>query len=214
MKQMNINHIFKKTTLYFVQKTDLKKCARLMASAFSLDPSIRHLLGGTTQGQNDWRYFHTVLKSVFGKSIMLSNDSELNELLVLFPPKLKAVPTIPFFINGGAKLSALFEKGLLLRSVRYEANCKRMKEQIVSKEMWYCMCFVVSPELQGQGRGSRLIKSALAVLDEHNISLYLETHKAVNVEIYKHLGFEVEAITTIPKTEIVQYGMLYRNERE
>ncbi len=204
---MNINHIFKKITLYSVQKADLKKCAYLLSSAFSTDPSIRHLLGGTEEGENDWRYFYTVLKAVFGKSIMLSGDSELNELLVLFPPKLKAVPTFSFFINGGAKLSAFFEKGLLLRSMRYEANCKRMKEQIVSKDTWYCMCFVVSPELQGKGRGSKLIKSVLKVLDEHNISLYLETHKAVNVEIYKHLGFELKSTAYIPKTKIIQYGM-------
>ncbi len=207
MKQININRIFEKTTLYSVQKSDLKKCACLLASAFSIDPSIRYLLGGIEQGQNDWRYFYTVLKSVFARSVMLSGDSELNELLVLFPPKLKAVPTFSFFINGGARLSALFEKGLLLRSARYEANCKRIKKQIVSKDTWYCMCFVVSPELQGQGRGSRLIKSVLGVLDEDNISLYLETHKAVNVEFYKHLGFELKSTTYIPKTEIVQYGM-------
>ncbi len=210
---MNINHIFKQNILYSVQKTDLKKCAKLLASAFSTDPSIRHLLGGTTQGQNDWRYFYTVLKSVFDKSVMLSNDSKLNELLVLFPPNLKAVPTISFFVNGGAKLSALFEKGLLLRSMRYEANCKRMKKQIISKDTWYCMCFVVSPELQGQGRGSRLIKSALEVLDEHNISLYLETHKVINVEIYKHLGFDIKAKAYIPKTNIIQYGMLRSVEK-
>ncbi len=37
---MNINHIFKQTTLYSVQKADLKKCAELMASAFSTDPSL------------------------------------------------------------------------------------------------------------------------------------------------------------------------------
>ncbi len=208
MKQTGIDRIFEKTALYSVQKTDLKKCAELMARAFRTDPAIRYLLGGTEQGENDWRYFHTVLKSVFGKSVMLSGDKEQNELLVLFPPSLKAVPTIPFFINGGAKLSALFEKGLLLRSMRYEANCQRMKESIASKDTWYCMCFVVSPEWQGQGRGSRLMKSALKALDAQNISLYLETHKAVNVEIYKHLGFATKAASYIPKTEILQYGML------
>ncbi len=213
MKQTSINRIFKKTTLYSVQKSDLKRCAELMANAFSTDPSIRHLLGGAERGENDWRYFYTVLKSVFGKSVMLSCDSKLNELLVLFPPKLKAVPTFSFFINGGRKLSALFGKGLLVRSMRYEANCKRIKKQIISKDTWYCMCFVVSPELQGQGRGSRLIKSALKELDKHNISLYLETHKAVNVEIYKHLGFELRSSTYIPKTKIKQYGML-RNKNE
>ncbi len=195
-------------TLYKVQKSDLKKCAYLMASAFHDDPSIRYLLGGTEQGQNDWRYFYTVVKSIFGKCIMLSNDNDLNDLLILFPPALSAVSTFPFFINGGIILPALFKNGLLVRSLRYEANCKRIKEKIISNNTWYCMCFVVNPELQGKGRGSRLIKSVIKVLDGYNIPIYLETHKPINVEIYKHLGFKVKTTTLIPNTEITQYGML------
>lgn len=194
--------------LYTVRKSDLKKCAHLMACAFDNDPSIRYLLGGTEQGRNDWRYFHTVLGAVFGKCIMLSNDSELNDLLILFPPALKAVPTLPFLLNGGIKLPTLFEKGLLIRSLKYEANCKRMKEKIAPSDAWYCMCFVVKPELQGKGRGSRLIRSAIRALDCHRASLYLETHKYVNVELYKHLGFQVKASSPIPSTDIIQYGML------
>ncbi len=211
MKKININYILKQMpTMYEVQRRDLKKCAYLMARAFHDDPSIRHLLGGTEQGHNDWKYFYTVVKSVFGKCIMISNDNEINDLLILFPPTLKAVPTVPFFINGGVKLPALFKKGLLVRSLKYETNCKRIKEKIISKDTWYCMCFVVNPKFQGKGRGSRLIKSAINALDNYNIPIYLETHKSINVDIYKHLGFEVKSTVMIPNTVIVQYGMLYR----
>ena len=208
MKKLTINYFLHNTELYAIQKQDLKKCARLMASAFTADPSIRYLLDGECEGQNDWQYFYTVMKSVFGKCVMLSNDRELHDLLILFPPELKAVPTFSFFINGGMKLPAFFKKGLLIRSLKYETNCKRMKEQVVSKNTWYCMCLVVSPELQGQGRASRLMRSVFKRFDENNTSLYLETHKSTNVEIYKHFGFCVKSSAYIPKTENIQYGML------
>ncbi len=194
--------------LYAVQGNDLEKCARLMASAFNNDPSIRYLLGGSAQGKNDWRYFYTVLKSVFGKSIMLSVDKNLNDLIVLFPPTLKGVPTIPFILKGGARLPLLFAKGLLKRSAEYEANCKRIKKGLNLNDSWYCMCFVVEPSLQNNGRGSHLIREVFKTLDLHKIPLYLETHKIVNVEIYKHFGFDLKDTSVIPKTNICQYGML------
>ena len=179
-----------------------------MSRAFENDPAIRYLLGGSSQGQNDWKYFHTVLKSVFGKCIMVSNDGTLKDLLILFPPGLNSVPTVSFFINGGISLPGLFPGGLLIRSLKYESNCKKMKKNIISDNTWYCMCLVVEPGFQGKGRGSRLIKSAFEVSDCYGFPVYLETHKAINVEIYKHLGFELIKSAYIPDTDIVQYGML------
>lgn len=70
------------------------------------------------------------------------------------------------------------------------------------------MCFVVLPEMQGGGLGSSLIKPVLNVLDSQNIPLYLETHKVVNTEIYKHLGFNMVDVSVIPGTNISQYAML------
>ncbi len=81
-------------TAYFLQQKDLPRGAAIMASAFRADPSIRYLLGGKTLGENDWRYFDTVLRAIYGKCIQLSTDRSLNDLLILFPPQLKAVPTL------------------------------------------------------------------------------------------------------------------------
>ena len=91
-------------TAYFLQPNDLEAAAKVMAAAFSRDPSIRYLLGGEAEGPADWRYFLTVLKAVYGKCLILSSDSSIPELLVLFPPELKSVPTLRFFIKGGLPL--------------------------------------------------------------------------------------------------------------
>lgn len=106
------------------QQKDLPRGAAIMASAFREDPSIRYLLGGKTLGENDWRYFDTVLRAIYGKCILLSTDRSLNNLLILFPPQLKAVPTFRFFRKGGLRLWKSFDSGLYVRSVRYEQNCK------------------------------------------------------------------------------------------
>lgn len=193
---------------YLIKEKDIRQCAELMSRAFHDDPSIRYLLGGNDMGGEDWRYFNTILKAVYNKCVMLSTDEKLNDLLILFPPQLKTVPAVGFFANGGAGLPKLYSRGLLKRTINYEGNCKAVKSRFVSPEAWYCMCFVVSPEKQGQGVGSGLIRPVLRELDRKNSPLYLETHKLVNTEIYKHLGFDLVDVSAIPGTGISQYAML------
>ena len=193
---------------YSLRKDDLEKGARLMAAAFHDDPSIRYLLGGQTLGSHDWRYFLSVLKAIYGKCVMLSDSMTLHSLLILFPPKLKSVPTIGFMANGGAGLCRFFGLPLFRRSVIYENNCQRIKSRLTTPDTWYCMCLVVAPEEQGRGIGSGLLKPVLEVLDEYRSPVYLETHKERNTQIYRHLGFDLANISTIPGTGIKQYAML------
>ena len=193
---------------YSLRKDDLEKGARLMAAAFHDDPSIRYLLGGQTLGSYDWRYFLCVLKAIYGKCVMLSDSNELRSLLILFPPKLKSVPTIGFMAKGGVGLCRFFGLPLFCRSVIYENNCRRIKSRLSTPDTWYCMCFVVAPEEQGRGIGSGLIKPMLEILDKYHAPAYLETHKERNTQIYRHLGFDLADVSTIPGTGIKQYAML------
>ena len=197
-------------TAYCIQGKDLVAAAKVMAAAFTDDPSIRYLLGGECESKNDWKYFLCVLKAIYGKCVMLSADEQINSLLILFPPKLKAVPTMPFMLNGGIGLCRYFGAALYLRSLNYENNCQAVKSRYATPDTWYCMCFVVKPQMQGQGVGSRLIRPALDIFERNNIPIYLETHKATNMEIYRHYGFEVISVSEIPRTTITQYSLLRR----
>lgn len=195
---------------YSLVSSDLPAAAKLMASAFSRDPSIRYLLGGTEAGGRDWEYFLCILKAVFGKCLILSQDEGLNSLLILFPPGLKAVPTGSFLLGGGAALFRSFGPGLFIRSLNYEGNCRAVKDRFATAHTWYCLCLAVSPQLQGRGIASRLIRPALEELEANRCSLYLETHRELNVSIYRHLGFELLDTAPIPGTNIAQYAMMKR----
>ena len=198
-------------TAYCIKRKDLIAAAKVMAAAFTDDASIRYLLGGECEGKNDWKYFLCVLKAIYGKCVMLSSNEQINSLLILFPPQLKAVPTIPFMLNGGIDLCRYFGVSLYLRSLNYENNCQVIKSRYATPDTWYCMCFVVKPQLQGQGVGSRLIRPTLKILEENHFSLYLETHKAMNMEIYRHYGFDVVGDCKIPRTKIMQHSMLKKH---
>ena len=195
---------------YSLRKDDLEKGARLMSVAFHDDPSIRYLLGGQTLGSHDWRYFLCVLKAIYGKCVMLSDSKELRSLLILLPPRLKSVPSLGFMANGGIRLCRFFGLSLFRRSMIYENNCQQIKSRVATPDTWYCMCLVVAPEEQGRGIGSGLIKPVLKILDKYRAPVYLETHKERNTQIYRHLGFDLADISTIPVTDINQYAMLHK----
>lgn len=56
---------------------ELEQAARLMAAAFDTDPSIRYLLGGMHEGRDDWCYFLTVLRALYGRCLMLTSGLRL-----------------------------------------------------------------------------------------------------------------------------------------
>mgnify|MGYP004604432115 FL=1 len=217
MKKQNPSFRFSSRSLptsgYALQKKDLPRAAEVMARAFFHDPSIRFLCGGQTTGPHDREYFRAVLKSLSGEALILATDEAVGDLLVLLPPGSRDISPLRFFQNGGLKLLGLFGPGLFLRSLRYENNCQKIQDRVAPREAWTCLCFVVAPERQGRGEGSRLMKPLLRALDERGIPLYLETHRERNLEIYRHYGFEEADVSRIPKTNIRQYALL-RKARE
>lgn len=201
-----------KKNSYFLEKKDLVAAAKVMATAFSDDASIRYLLDGDSMGPNDWKYFLCVLRAIHGKCVMLSSDEQINNLLIMLPPKLKSVPTIGFLAKGGIGLIKYFGLNMFKRSINYESNCKKVKSHFINSQTWYCMCFVVTKDLQGKGMGSRIMRPVLEESDRNHVPIYLETHKEVNVLIYERFGFKTVDINHIPGTDIMQYGMLRDNE--
>ncbi len=70
------------------------------------------------------------------------------------------------------------------------------KKALMPNPHWYLSAIGVSPERQGEGLGSALVRSGLSKADDDNVSVYLETETEDNVGFYEHLGFEVvEQIT-------------------
>lgn len=51
----------------------------------------------------------------------------------------------------------------------------------------------------------------LEYCDRVKTSVYLETNKEMNVDIYKHFGFEVALQGNVPKSDVEHYAMLKKS---
>lgn len=94
------------------------------------------------------------------------------------------------------------------RSVAFESNAVKIRNRFSNERTWYLMTFAVRAEKTNHGLGSKIMRPALEWLEKNNYSVYLETHKTVNVEIYEHFGFKVMDTCMIPDTQTKQYGLL------
>ncbi len=69
------------------------------------------------------------------------------------------------------------------------------------KPHWHLDPLGVTPELQGQGIGSQMMKYYCKHVDELGIAAYHETDRPENVKFYERFGFKVvgeESITGVP----------------
>jgi ribosomal protein S18 acetylase RimI-like enzyme len=87
----------------------------------------------------------------------------------------------------------------------------KVMEKIHKRHMdgphWELLITGVDPALQGQGRGSALVRDGLSRADEAGLPCYLNTNTPANVPFYERLGFSVLEEATLGKDGPVAWAM-------
>jgi GNAT superfamily N-acetyltransferase len=71
---------------------------------------------------------------------------------------------------------------------------------VIDESAWYLSIVGVTPSVQGQGIGRRLIEPTLAEADEAEVTCYLETFDSRNPRLYQRLGFSAVGSHVEPVT--------------
>lgn len=172
--------------------------ARLLASAFEVDPAYRYLFpepATRTAGLEDFftrnQRTHLPYRCT---SVARGAHGELQGTVTLRPP-------------GGVRISTLtmLRRGLLPFALRHGRSA--VKRLLWLKDTYDALEVVaargephmlvhmmaVAPDMQGQGIGTRLLESILhrALRDRPRMRVILTTHLPENVPFYRRAGFEV-----------------------
>ena len=67
---------------------------------------------------------------------------------------------------------------------------------------WFFLITGVTPQSQGKGYASQLIRPMLDRMDEEGLPCYIETMDERNVGLYEHFGFKVREEFGIPDTRL------------
>lgn len=206
-KYDSVSRFHREVVAYYIQEYDLKRVGEMVGGTFADDTAVKYLLGDVSEKTRS-RYCQTTYRSMFGDAIMISTDAAIDNLIVLCPPGYRGIPTMRFLRSGG--LATVFGLGLgaMKRSIAFEKNAVAVRNRYSDDKTWYLMTFAVRAGKTHQGLGSAILRPVLEWMDKNHYSVYLETDKAVNVEMYEHFGFQVVDICMVPGSQIKQYGML------
>lgn len=206
-KYDSVSRFHREVVAYYIQEYDLKRVGEMVGGTFADDTAVKYLFGDVSEKTRN-RYCQTTYRSMFGDAIMISTDAAIDNLIVLCPPGYRGIPTMRFLRSGG--LATVFGLGLgaMKRSIAFEKNAVAVRNRYSDDKTWYLMTFAVRVGKTHQGLGSAILRPVLEWMDKNHYSVYLETDKAVNVEMYEHFGFQVVDICMVPGSQIKQYGML------
>jgi len=98
--------------------------------------------------------------------------------------------------------------GYVLRDTRSTLHYEKLRREIAPKPHLYLAVLAVTPEFQGQGFASKLIRPMLARLDAEGLSAYVETQNLRNVAMYEHYGFVLERKDVMPGSDITMYILI------
>lgn len=87
----------------------------------------------------------------------------------------------------------------------YIAN---IHKKLVSEPHWHLIGIGVDSNNQGKGFGSKLMKPMLERIEREGYLVFLETQYEGNVDLYKHLGFEVADECLVPETNMKNWAMI------
>lgn len=115
--------------------------------------------------------------------------------------------TVNEVLNG---IRLIFECGVfsLIKMLKYQLWATKIRDNLIKDPYWYLDVVIVSPEFQGKGFASKLIKPFLDESSANGNKVYLETQNEKNIPIYEKYGFKLNKSFLMGDSGITQYCMI------
>lgn len=194
--------------LYAVQKKDIQKAGVVFADAFQNDPVWEKVLEGATTNQKRVFFMGPVRYCLkYGK---LYASSEKLEGLAGWVPGNLADMTIWRGLRSGSMGSSMkvgMKTMMSMKPIFAPLEAAR-RATMSGREYIYLVIIGVSPEHQGQGHGTKLLKAVIEEGNATGLPIYLETTTAKNINMYKKFSFKQLQQVIHPIIDLPQWGMV------
>jgi GNAT superfamily N-acetyltransferase len=174
-----------------IEDEDLPMAAAMLARAFRDNPAMVGILKGDDAEKRE-HILRTVMLG-FAKSVqrdgvveVVKEGDSIVAASLVFPPGRFPPSIVGQLITAWAVLSSRIG-----RAHRFALADHDMRRKHLHEPHWFLWVLGVEPERQGQGLGSRLLRSLRAKADAERMPCYLETDRKTSVRIYQNHGFDV-----------------------
>jgi ribosomal protein S18 acetylase RimI-like enzyme len=190
-----------------LRKNEIKQAAKIFASAFFMDDLHVYLLPG--DGTRLRKLEHLYIFKIKSQLDCTYKTSENMEGVCIWenPNEHHSAITIKDIFNG---ISLIFTVGIanLIRMIKYQIWSTELRNISTDDRYWYLNVIAVSPEYQGQGFASKMIRPFIEKAKSKNEKVYLETHNKNNIGIYEKYGFKLINLKKIDGSSIMHHCMI------
>jgi ribosomal protein S18 acetylase RimI-like enzyme len=201
--------------LYQVGKKEIDKAQSVLTESFSNDPFIQYLMGSDQFDLKKASLFHEFLINYgLRYGMVLATSANFEGVAIWLPPcntEFGAWKSIKAGVISLGKIEGFdFKKRLQFfrRFKRYGNYSDQLHQKYASFPNWHLLEIGIADKYRGKGYAGRLLRPVLNDLDKKGLYCYLETHNQGNLEIYRHLGFDVVTEGKLPNSEKPHWSML------
>jgi GNAT superfamily N-acetyltransferase len=175
-------------TLRTATAHDVSHLKSVLAAAFHEDPIFGWLMPEeATRQARLRRFFELELRYVALPRGCAWTSSALSGAALCLPPDAWRLPTRVLVTQGPS-----FARAFGARLPRAAGLLSMIERRHIREPHYYFAYVGVSPEAQGQGLGTELIRPTLDCCDEEGLPAYLEASSERNAALYARLGFELK----------------------
>lgn len=193
-----------------MQKEDVGAVVNLLVKAFMHTAFYGYIAPNLAERAHFLqRMFHYRVSQGFGhnQTSLAIDRGEISGAATWVPPVL----TETGFLQSGISMDeALMEVPAEIRA-RWFGFLKILthsKDSCVRQPYWSLSPIAVSPEMQGKGIASQLLKMKFEETDTESVPCFLSTQDAANRDIYVRYGFQTKQEDKLDHSDIITYTMI------
>ncbi len=188
------------------------RCADCLAKSFMEEPQYTKDLPKSPKSRYKKLHAFNLLLTRYADRVdgVVANP-EFTGVILFLPPDDNEITAINLLRAGvlwaGIRMGYRFSKALL-KGLKKTAGLESRVADITHIKP---IMFGVHPDHRGKGIGTELAKMFWDRVEKYDVPIFVETHAARNVEIYKHFGAITKEVLNGDHTK---YGMLYYPAQE
>jgi len=195
------------------KRTSLSKdaknyCAQILAKAFLNYPLYAYGINDkVNQEKKLCVLFQTLVEFTSRYGAIYTVGDPFKAVMLVLPSTQIPISNWKMFLSGATDI--FFKVGLnyLLRQREITQKQEEIHLKYMTEPHQYIFTIGVDPAHQGQKLASRLIQELQQESEKQHCPIFLETNKAINVQIYQKLGFKVLEMHEFPKKNLTLWGM-------
>ncbi len=185
----------------------LKTATTTLARAFRDDPMFEWVFPDAATREQDLASLNRVAVE-YGLRYGRATQSDGGRCVAIWLPPGESMSMGRMARSG--MLAAPFRVGFRPMAKFAGANgvMDKVHKRHVTQPHWQLLIVGVDPSIQGQGRGSAIVREGLGQADRAALPCYLDTSKTANLPFYEKLGFAVVEEAVLGKGGPPAWGML------